>query len=133
MAGDRDMLGTQLVRRNDELALLYEKLRLQEATIVQGRKAYGCEIIENSAPRLLLLSCSPWWRLLSQKPSEIVLWRAKDAGTDDMSIDGVRMLKERCWVPEKPSGLWLFAASLFIVIVFQEVCLGLCLPSAVEP
>ena len=39
--GDRDMLGTQLVRRNDELALLYEKLRLQEATIVQGRKAYG--------------------------------------------------------------------------------------------
>ena len=39
--GDRDMLGTQLVRRNDELALLYKKLRLQEATIVQGRKAYG--------------------------------------------------------------------------------------------
>ena len=39
--GDRDMLGTQLVRRNDELALLYEKLRLQEATIAQGRKAYG--------------------------------------------------------------------------------------------
>ena len=38
---DRDMLGTQLVRRNDELALLYEKLRLQEAIIVQGRKAYG--------------------------------------------------------------------------------------------
>ena len=38
---DRDMLGTQLVRRNDELALLYGKLRLQEATIVQGRKAYG--------------------------------------------------------------------------------------------
>lgn len=38
---ERDMLGTQLVRRNDELALLHEKLRLQEATIAQGRKAYG--------------------------------------------------------------------------------------------
>ena len=37
---ERDMLGTQLVRRNDELALLHEKLRLQEATIAQGRKAY---------------------------------------------------------------------------------------------
>lgn len=39
--GDRDMTGTQLVRRNDELALLYEKMRLQEATIAQGRQAYG--------------------------------------------------------------------------------------------
>jgi len=39
--GDRDILGTQLIRRNDELALLYEKLKLQEATITQGRKAYA--------------------------------------------------------------------------------------------
>ncbi len=46
--GDRDMLGTQLVRRNDELALLYEKLRLQEATIAQGRKAYGYEHLHTS-------------------------------------------------------------------------------------
>lgn len=40
-ASDRGMLGSQLVRRNDELTLLYERLRLQEATIAQGRKAYG--------------------------------------------------------------------------------------------
>lgn len=39
--GDRDILGTQLIRRNDELALLYEKLKLQEATVTQGRKAYA--------------------------------------------------------------------------------------------
>jgi hypothetical protein len=37
---ERDLLGTQLVRRNDELALLREKLRLQEATIAQGRQAH---------------------------------------------------------------------------------------------
>ena len=52
--GDRDMLGTQLVRRNDELALLYEKLRLQEATIAQGRKAYGC--VRLLPPMLYLLA-----------------------------------------------------------------------------
>ena len=38
--GDRDILGTQLIRRNDELTLLYEKLKLQEATVIQGRKSY---------------------------------------------------------------------------------------------
>jgi len=39
--GDRDILGTQLIRRNDELALLYERLKLQEAIVTQGRKAYA--------------------------------------------------------------------------------------------
>jgi hypothetical protein len=37
---DKDVLGTQLVRRNDELALLYEKIRLHKATIMQGNAAY---------------------------------------------------------------------------------------------
>lgn len=39
---DRDVLGSQLVRRNDELALLYEKIRLQQSTISQGNAAYRC-------------------------------------------------------------------------------------------
>ena len=30
---DRDVLGTQLVRRNDEVALLYAKLRLQTTAL----------------------------------------------------------------------------------------------------
>ncbi|CCW63853.1 unnamed protein product [Phytomonas sp. EM1] len=37
---NRDMLGTQLVRRNDEIALLNEKLRLHHEALVEGEAAY---------------------------------------------------------------------------------------------
>jgi len=37
---ERDILGTQLVRRNDELALLYEKIKLQQATMKKGEMQY---------------------------------------------------------------------------------------------
>lgn len=37
---ERDILGTQLVRRNDELALLYEKIKLQQATMNKGESQY---------------------------------------------------------------------------------------------
>ena len=36
MINERDILGTQLIRRNDELALLYEKMKTQQRTISQG-------------------------------------------------------------------------------------------------
>lgn len=36
---ERDILGTQLIRRNDELALLYEKLKIQQSTLKKVR--YG--------------------------------------------------------------------------------------------
>ena len=38
---ERDILGTQLIRRNDELALLYEKIRIQESVLVKGEKGYN--------------------------------------------------------------------------------------------
>ena len=34
--GERDILGTQLIRRNDELALLYEKIKIQQSTLTKG-------------------------------------------------------------------------------------------------
>ncbi|CAF0762586.1 unnamed protein product [Adineta steineri] len=37
---ERDVLGTQLVRRNDELALLYEKLKIQQSTLNKGELQY---------------------------------------------------------------------------------------------
>jgi len=37
---ERDILGTQLIRRNDELALLYEKIKIQQASISQGEIGY---------------------------------------------------------------------------------------------
>jgi chromosome segregation ATPase len=37
---ERDILGTQLIRRNDELALLYEKIRIQQSTLSKGEVQY---------------------------------------------------------------------------------------------
>ncbi|ORC81683.1 uncharacterized protein TM35_001091060 [Trypanosoma theileri] len=37
---ERDHLGVQLIRRNDELALLYEKVRAQQEMLSQGEAAY---------------------------------------------------------------------------------------------
>jgi len=37
---ERDILGTQLIRRNDELALLYEKVKIQRNAISHGEIAY---------------------------------------------------------------------------------------------
>ena len=36
MINERDILGTQLIRRNDELALLYEKIKIQQSTLNKG-------------------------------------------------------------------------------------------------
>merc|ERR1711966_1771 len=36
----RDILGTQLIRRNDELALLYEKVQIQQKTLQKGEICY---------------------------------------------------------------------------------------------
>lgn len=41
VVNERDVLGTQLIRRNDELALLYEKLKLQLATLRTGEAQYA--------------------------------------------------------------------------------------------
>lgn len=37
---ERDILGTQLIRRNDELALLYEKIAIQNSTLEKGSVQY---------------------------------------------------------------------------------------------
>ena len=41
---ERDILGTQLVRRNDELALLYEKIKIQQSTLTKGEIQYKARI-----------------------------------------------------------------------------------------
>merc|ERR1719174_3170812 len=45
---ERDILGTQLIRRNDELALLYEKIKIQQSTLKKGEVQYR-ERIEDIA------------------------------------------------------------------------------------
>merc|ERR1719221_1982482 len=40
VTSERNILGTQLIRRNEELALLYEKIKIQESTLNKGEIQY---------------------------------------------------------------------------------------------
>ena len=37
----KSIIGTQLIRRNDELALLYEKIKIQQSTLAKGQAQYS--------------------------------------------------------------------------------------------
>lgn len=41
---ERDILGTQLIRRNDELALLYEKIKILQSTLRRGELQYNTRL-----------------------------------------------------------------------------------------
>merc|ERR1711998_826698 len=49
---ERDILGTQLIRRNDELALLYEKLKIQRSTLRKGEAQYAARLQDLRVLRL---------------------------------------------------------------------------------
>jgi chromosome segregation ATPase len=44
--GERDILGAQLIRRNEELALLYEKIKIQQSTLQKGEVQYNDRLRE---------------------------------------------------------------------------------------
>ena len=41
MVKERDLIGVQLIRRNDELSLLYEKMKILEMTLHKGERQYN--------------------------------------------------------------------------------------------
>lgn len=49
IVSERDILGTQLIRRNEELELLYEKIKIQQSTLKKGEVQYQDKLsmIEN--------------------------------------------------------------------------------------
>jgi len=59
---ERDILGTQLIRRNDELALLYEKVKIQQSTLRNGEMQYQSRLEDM---RLLKLKIKDIQRELS--------------------------------------------------------------------
>merc|ERR1719223_639972 len=50
---ERDILGTQLIRRNDELALLYEKIKIQQRTLQEGEVSYKQRLEESRALQIM--------------------------------------------------------------------------------
>eukprot|EP00957_Ditylum_brightwellii_P022810 1720692-Ditylum_brightwellii.AAC.1 len=80
---ERDILGTQLIRRNDELALLYEKVKIQQSTLRNGEMQYQSRLEDM---RLLKLKIKDIQRELSVARGGVV------------NIDGLRrelMQKQR--------------------------------------
>merc|ERR1719247_2795078 len=53
---ERDILGTQLIRRNDELALLYEKIKIQQSTLQKGEIQYKERLEEFRTLRIKIAS-----------------------------------------------------------------------------
>mmetsp|Transcript_17443 Transcript_17443/g.38188 ORF Transcript_17443/g.38188 Transcript_17443/m.38188 type:complete len:838 (-) Transcript_17443:32-2545(-) len=51
VVGERDILGAQLIRRNEELALLYEKIKIQQSTLQKGEIQYQDRVREVSKLR----------------------------------------------------------------------------------
>ena len=43
---DRDILSTQLIRRNEELASLYEKIKIQQSTLAKGEVQYQERVLD---------------------------------------------------------------------------------------
>merc|ERR1712113_5830 len=81
---ERDVLGTQLIRRNDELALLYEKIKIQQRTLQEGEIAYK-ERLEES--RGLMIKTAALKR-------ELKIERQQVANIDDLKKEVFQLQRE---------------------------------------
>merc|ERR1711904_81343 len=52
VTSERNIMGTQLIRRNDELSLLYEKIKIQKSTLDKGETQYKDRLDEIRALKL---------------------------------------------------------------------------------
>ena len=52
MVNERDILGAQVIRRNDEIGLLQEKLKIQHSTLTRGEEQYSARVHDVQVLRL---------------------------------------------------------------------------------
>ncbi len=52
MINERDILGAQVIRRNDEIGLLKEKLKIQHSTLTRGEEQYSARVHDVQVLRL---------------------------------------------------------------------------------
>eukprot|EP00946_MAST-07B_sp_MAST-7B-sp1_P003352 g3352.t1 len=81
---ERDILGTQLIRRNDELALLYEKIKIQQSTLRKGEAQYQERLNDL---RVLKLKVKDVMR-------ELMISRKQGSQTDDLKREVFRLQKD---------------------------------------
>ena len=71
VVNERDILGTQLVRRNDELAALYERIKIQQATLQMGQSQYRDRLAEIRQLKVRLADLKRQLHLLKSSVSNI--------------------------------------------------------------
>merc|ERR1712166_873416 len=81
---ERDILGTQLIRRNDELALLYEKIKIQQSTLRKGEAQYQERLNDL---RVLKLKVKDVMR-------ELMISKKQGSQTDDLKREVFRLQKD---------------------------------------
>jgi len=72
---ERDILGTQLIRRNDELALLYEKIKIQQSTLNKGEVQYRERLEDIRALKLKINDLKRKLQILKQQTANIDVLR----------------------------------------------------------
>jgi predicted RNase H-like nuclease (RuvC/YqgF family) len=81
---ERDVLGTQLIRRNDELALLYEKMKIESSFLRRGEEQYAQRLQDI---RMLKIKVKDLER-------ELRLSRQKGSNARDLSRQLTRMQRD---------------------------------------
>ncbi|CAK1594342.1 unnamed protein product [Parnassius mnemosyne] len=66
LMNERDVIGAQLVRRNDEISLLYEKIRILEVTLHRGERQYEQRVEDIRLLRLEIIRLRKEKNLLSK-------------------------------------------------------------------
>ena len=84
VVSERDILGAQLVRRNDELALVYEKVKIQASSLEQGKQQFNARTQD---VRLLRLKVKDLVR-------ELNLARSGSNQTEDMRREVFALQRE---------------------------------------
>ena len=51
VVAERDILGTQLIKRDEELQLLYEKIKIQKSTLKKGENYFKEKIADTPKPQ----------------------------------------------------------------------------------
>mmetsp|Transcript_9328 Transcript_9328/g.13812 ORF Transcript_9328/g.13812 Transcript_9328/m.13812 type:complete len:913 (+) Transcript_9328:192-2930(+) len=74
---ERDILGTQLIRRNDEIALLYEKIKIQQSQLGKGSVAYNKRLDEIRQLSLTIKEMTHRLQVMRKNQSTVVDHRAE--------------------------------------------------------
>ena len=84
MCNERDILGMQLIKRNDELSQLYEKIKIQQTTLNAGERAYAERVADIAALQMDLATLKAEGHML----------KASVANMDMLRHEGLQLERE---------------------------------------